>query len=89
MTGQPSIHDLFAQVREHPDFAGGTIFTREDVAYALFAGEDDDVEDVTPEMLAKVTDDHLRQSQNVMSNYIFEGSYSWSEAMRDCIEVSA
>jgi hypothetical protein len=26
----PSIHDLFEQVRQHPDFVFGTIFVRED-----------------------------------------------------------
>lgn len=29
---EESIHDLFAKVRAHPDFVGGTIFTLDDVA---------------------------------------------------------
>lgn len=27
----PSVHDLFAQLREHPDFVFGTIFVRDDM----------------------------------------------------------
>lgn len=30
MSERESIHDLFEQVREHPDFVFGTIFVRED-----------------------------------------------------------
>ena len=42
MSDQESIYTLLARVREHPDFAGGivAIFTRREVADAVFESED-------------------------------------------------
>ena len=72
-----SIHDLFTKVREHPDFAGGTVFVREDVATAL----DVPAESVTPAM--------LMDAQKIIENYIFGGIYGWTEALADNIEIPA
>lgn len=84
---EPSIHDLFQAVREHPDYAGGTVFTREDVAGAVF-GDDDgeytpaDVERVTPAMLA--------EAAKVIENWIMGDSvYTWSDALRENVTVEA
>lgn len=82
-----SIHELMQRVREHPDFAGGTVFVREDVAYALFGDEADEDPDLEPEIVARVTDAMLQESQKVIEHWIFEGVYGWDEAMRDNIEV--
>lgn len=63
------INELFDRVRKHPDYAGGTIWTREDVADALFEppggwGEERptaaDIARVTPEMAKGGRCRHLR-----------------------------
>ena len=83
-----SIYTLFAHVTEHPDFAGGTIWTREDVADAIFT-PDEGWDEVPDSATAAVTDDMLRQSQGILEAYIFEGGYSWREALKDNIEIPA
>lgn len=83
------IHDLFEKVRNHPDFAGGTIFTREDVAVALFepeAGWSLD-KDITGDMLARVTPKVLKEAERVIYNWIFDGSYDWAEALRNNVSI--
>lgn len=83
-----SIHDLFQKVREHPDFAGGTVFTREDVAEALMRGHDDPRYDAADLKMkaAALTADQLHQSDKAIENYIFQGAYSWTEAIQDNVE---
>lgn len=77
-----SIHELFRQVEQHPDFAGGTVFVREDVFDAIFAR--DGVAEYRPEM---VTDDILEQSRRIINNFIFEGIYTWADALSENMEV--
>lgn len=72
-----SIHDLFAAVRNHPDFAGGTVFTRDDVAGALEIDEGQ----VTPEMLGEAAD--------TIGRWLEGGSYGWHEALRDHVSRPA
>jgi hypothetical protein len=86
-----SIHALFQRVTEHPDFAGGTIFTRADVADALFMPDDGwggwstSVPDEAS--IARVTEDMLIDAAEIIDDYIFGGPYSWREALRDNIDT--
>lgn len=83
-----SIYDLWRRIASHPDFAGGTIFTRDDVAAALFNNDADDPLNVTPEQVAQVTDDMVRQARRVTDNWIgADGGYSWAEAIQDLVEL--
>lgn len=83
----PSIHDLFQAVREHPDYAGGTVFTREDVAGAVF-GDDDG--DYTPADVERVTPAMLAEAAKVIENWIMGDSvYTWSDALRENVTVEA
>jgi hypothetical protein len=82
---QPDIHTLFRAVKEHPDFAGGTIFTRDDVAHALY-DDDGDVCAPPEEARARVTEAQMIESAEVIEAWIFNHSYDWTEAMRDLIE---
>lgn len=84
----PSIHDLFDAVRNHPDFAGGTVWTRTDVADALAGAEEFETFGATPEQVAAVTVEQLRESIKTLENYIFEGIYSWDEAIRDNVTTA-
>ena len=68
-----NIHDLFSQVREHPDFAGGTVFVRDDVADALHI------------QAHEITDEQMYEARKAIENYIFNGAYSWTDALRDCL----
>jgi len=62
------IHDLFQKVCKHPDFAGGTIWTRGDLRNALKR------EPTEMEMSAAI---------NLTESYLFSGSYlfSWDEVI--------
>jgi len=66
------IHDAFDRLCEHPDFAGGAIFTREDVAHALFEPADGgNGRGPTDEDIARVTDDIVEQAVSVIHDYIW------------------
>ena len=74
------IHTLFRKVREHPDFAGGTIWTREDLAGALF-------DELTEETIAQITPEQLEVARDVTESWLFEGAYGWDEAMLDNVPL--
>ena len=76
-----SIHDLFRKVQEHPDYAGGAIFVREDVATGLHPWEDP-----TPELVASITDEQLEQAKTTINSYIFNGTYTWATAIFENVE---
>lgn len=80
-----SIHELFAKVRKHPEYAGGTIFIREDIAEALFEPEGGWGSGPTDEDVAKVTEEMRKQAISIIGAFIFEGAYSWADALRDNI----
>lgn len=96
MADSSNIHDLFKVVKDHPDFAGGAIFTREDVAGVLFepdgGWEDDDPGDpaegssVPHDLVAKVTPADLISAQEAIEAFIFEGSYTWRDAISDRVK---
>lgn len=86
------ILDLWKKVREHPDYAGGTIFIRDDLAAALkmhrapeedwFAGMDD----ISEEEVGAVTDEEMAASRSITDNYLANSGYSWYEAIADNID---
>lgn len=81
------LHDLWRAVTEHPDFAGGRIWIREDIAVALYNSQAEYPWDVSPEQHAAVTDDMVCQSRRVIDNWIdADGGYGWMDAMQDLIE---
>lgn len=80
--GVMEIDRLFARVRSHPRFVVGTIFIHEDIAAALF---DVPVEDVTEEQLAAVGEKEVACARDAIRALIFEGPYSWREAIRDAV----
>ena len=82
------IYELWEELRNHPDFAGGAVFTRQDVAHAFFMPEGDLEILPTPEQVASITDKMLRQSRTTIDSYIFWGTYSWTEALRDNVDFS-
>ncbi len=85
MTEIPSpvedVHLLFAKVRSHPDFAGGTIFTRSDIASALCA---DDGEP-SSEQVAALTDEVREAAEQILADFIFASPYTWRQALRDSL----
>lgn len=83
MAATEDIHALFARVREHRDFAGGAIFTREDVAFALSAGH----ADPTPAQLASVTAEMRAYAEEILGHYIFASPDRWREALRHYLAV--
>lgn len=89
MTKHDDIHELFEQVRSHPDYAGGTIWTREDVAEALFVPEESWGEVRPSEAeVAQVSQEAAARAASVLHDWIFEAIYSWREAIRDFAKVA-
>lgn len=83
-----TVYDLWAKVQEHPDFAGGTIFTREDVAHALMGPDAELTELPGPDDIARVTEENMRTARDTIDNLIFAGvGYSWSEALRENLDA--
>lgn len=80
-----SIHDEFARVRNHPDFAGGAVWSTQDVADALLA-RDADFETEAGDA-STVTEEQREQSIKAMEHYIFSGIYGWDDAMRDNVDA--
>lgn len=84
-----SIHELFGRIREHPDFCGGTVFTTEDVAEAIFEPEDGWGGEKWPEdEKHRITPEIQSQAIHLIDSYIFNGAYSWRDALRENIEVT-
>jgi hypothetical protein len=72
------ISSLWAKICSHPDFAGGTVFTREDVAKTLYGEFETDEQE--REAAAAVTDDQLGIAQAFSDDY-FDAS-EWFELLR-------
>jgi len=82
------IYTLYHKVTQHPDFAGGAIFTRAHVAYALFAPDDgwrntSPLDDPDHPAIAKVTEEMLVWSPDAFSDSIFASDYNWVEYLQD------
>lgn len=80
------IRDLWHAIQAHPDFAGGTVFTREDVAEVAFEPEDGWEEDAALP-LEEVTPRMLELSVDAIDNFIFSGAWSWRDAVRENIDA--
>ena len=79
----PSLAELWGAVQAHPDYVFGALWAREDVAEALL---DDDWSDAPAdpiEWIGKLTDEQVSEAATTFESYIFNGSYSWREAIRD------
>lgn len=71
-----------------PDFAGGTVFDKNDVAYALHhEDQDGNVNGVTAEELAMVTDDELAGAASVLEDWIFNHPTDWPDALQDARDM--
>lgn len=73
-----TIYELDFRLREHPDYAGGTTFTKDDVAEALFDGDTE-----------KVTPDVLQHTREVLYEWIFIQPIGWMEWLREYVNVRA
>jgi hypothetical protein len=83
---QPSIDELWQQIQKHPDFAGGALFTTEELIESFFEPEDGWPEgEPTPEDMLKhrslVTEELRSWFIEVIENHIF--GQSWREAVWD------
>lgn len=81
-----SIPELWSEISSHPDFAGGTVFTRDDVAEVAFEPEDGWDEDAAVPVDA-VTPRMLELSVDAIDNFIFSGAWSWRDAVRENIDA--
>jgi len=81
----PDIYKLWEQIENHPDFAGGALFTRDSVAQACF-----DIEpgEETPEDIARVTESMMEHSRMTIESYVFSSTYTWMEALKDNVPVA-
>jgi hypothetical protein len=84
MSTQLNIHDLWKEIREHPQFAGGTVFTRQDVADAIYEPQEDWKDEGAPRELAEgLTSEQISAAENTIRSYIFDSIYTWRDALRD------
>jgi hypothetical protein len=74
-----TISSLWSKICSHPDYVGGTVFTRFDVARVL-SGEFESVEQEDA-AAAAVTDEQLAIAQNFSDNYFFD-RYLWFDLLR-------
>jgi hypothetical protein len=79
----PDIYDLWEAVQKHPDFAGGAVFTREQVAHALFEPDGLWPDPARPESVARVTEEILHSARVTTEAYIHRQIYTWQEAIRE------
>ena len=75
---------FMAAAHDCADFAGGTVWTSTDVAQALYHPDQD--EEPTDEEIDSITPEQLSQAAETMESYIFNGTYSWLEAMQDNVD---
>jgi hypothetical protein len=84
-----AISTLWTAICDHPDYAGGSVWSREDVAGALYHNEEDDsYEHVTPEELDSVSESQMRQARNTTESWLgADGGYSWVDAINDLVDL--
>jgi len=83
---EPTIFELWMQVVNHPDYAGGTVFTRTDVADALFEPDGGWPEGRPNESdVARVTESMRKQADHLIWTYLFDGLWDWREEMREYV----
>jgi hypothetical protein len=91
MASEHSINDLWQNVREHPDFAGGTVFTRQDVADSVYeppggwnGGQ------ASPELVSRLTDEQVSAAIEAIRSFIFDEQleHTWRDALRRGVSPS-
>lgn len=81
------IRELWSEIQSHPDYCGGTVFTREDVADVLFEPEDGWDDGPTPDDVARVTDAMQSQAIDAIDAYVFAGAWTWRDALREVVDL--
>lgn len=77
------IYELWTEITNHPDFAGGAVFTREQVAHALFEPDTLWPDPARPESMAGVTEEVMHSARIATEVYIHRQIYTWQEAIRE------
>ena len=78
---------LWSAICDHPDYAGGSVWNREDVAGAIYHNEEDDPFDhASEEEIASISDKQMQEARNVTDNWLgASGGYSWYDAIFDLV----
>jgi hypothetical protein len=85
MSDHPTINELWERVRSHPDFAGGTVFTRQDVADAIYEPQEGWKDEQAPrDLVDGLTTRQISAAVEAIRSYIFDEqlSYTWRDALR-------
>lgn len=77
------IHGIYREMAEHPDYCGGTFWTKEDLARAIYKLDQDDDEPPTAKQIASITEEMRQLAIKTTENYVFR-DYSWADALEDC-----
>jgi hypothetical protein len=91
MSTQPNIHDLWQKICDHPDFAGGTVFTRQDVADAIYEPQDGWKDGEAPqELVDRLTSEQISAAVEAIRSYIFDEELfdTWRDAFRRRVPTS-
>lgn len=90
MSKQETIDELWQRIREHPDFAGGTVFTREDVADVIYEPKEGWAGRRAPsELVDGLTDAQIAAAVEAIRSFLFEPLiYTWREALRENVPTS-